>query len=532
MAGSIKKSKLLAGLITATLATGSVGSAVYAGSLFGFGAKNEETPEVQLAQIETKDIENTINLTGALASASERTASVNSKAAELAVKEIKVKVGDEVKAGDVLYTLDTEDLEIALSQAEKSLAVIERKNEIAAKQEKRNLNFTEYSQNLAETQEVRSIWLAEDQLNDNYVDEALAYDDLYKKYGVEDQSYYDAVNAQLAMYDLEDEVNAALEDPCVSVEELNVIIDEYNSAVTAFNTSVTAYETAVSTSIGQEAAVRTANRTVRNAEKELIDKRENLDKNNRERDNTLKKEKDAIETSSLDRSTNGFETKNTIKKLRDQIAASVVTASNTGVVTAVNANVGSAAGNEPVVITDVNSYNLSCDVDEQFIADIKDGMDVRFTTNATGEDMLNGTVTFTAVTPTKQQNSNNNNGNDGNSNTSTSGSTDKSRGSYRVIIRVNDKNDRLRPGMSAKITIITAKADDVLAVPNECISNNNNGESILTVTTDGGATTQEVVVTTGLSDGSYTEVSGTGLSEGTQLVVPQMAQVEEDFDLF
>ena len=82
--------------------------------------------------------------------------------------------------------------------------------------------------------------------------------------------------------------------------------------------------------------------------------------------------------------------------------------------------------------------------------------------------------------------------------------------------------------MSSKITIVTAEAKGVLAVPNECLSNDNDGNTILKVTTDGGATSQEVVVTTGLSDGSFTEVSGDGITEGTQLVIPQMAEVSEE----
>ena len=92
MSASITKQKLLAGLITAALATGAIGSAVYAGSIFGFGGGGEQPQEVQLAMVQTKDLENTINVTGALASASENAASVNAKDTDLIVKEIKVKV--------------------------------------------------------------------------------------------------------------------------------------------------------------------------------------------------------------------------------------------------------------------------------------------------------------------------------------------------------------------------------------------------------------------------------------------------------
>ena len=527
MSASITKQKLLAGLITAALATGAIGSAVYAGSFFGFGGEGEQPEEVQLAMVQKKDLENTINVTGALASASEKAASVNAKDADLIVKEIKVKVGDTVKAGDVLFTLDTEDLEISLAQAERKLAILERKNELAERQEKRDTHQLEFSNDIAETQEVRDIWLAEDHLDDNYVDLGLTLDELYKKYGVEDQSYLDAVNAQIEMYNAEDALNAALADPAMTTAQLNDLKGIYNTAVEKFNTAVTSYETAIGSSITAEAATRSANRTVRDKEKEIIDKRETLEKSNLERENNEKKSRDTMESNSLDRSVSDYELTNELKKLREQISASVITAPSSGVVTAVNAKVGAAAGTDPVVVTDTNNFIVACDVDEQFIADIKEGMTARFTTNATGDETLPGKVTFTALTPTKQQSSSNN-GDGSNNNTSTSGSTDKSRGNYRVLIKADNYNERLRTGMSSKITIVTAEAKGVLAVPNECLSNDNDGNTILKVTTDGGATSQEVVVTTGLSDGSFTEVSGDGITEGTQLVIPQMAEVSEE----
>lgn len=532
MSGLFTKHKLLAGLIAAAVATGGIGTAVYAASFFGFGGNATPEPEVQLAMVETKDIENTISLTGALASGSESSAAVNSKASDLPVKNVMVKVGDEVKAGDVLFTLDTEDLEIALGQTEQKLAVLERKNEIAAAQEKREQNLLEYSNDIAEKQEVRNIWLAEDHLDDNYVDQGLAFDELYKKYGLEDEAYYAALNAQLEMFDAEDVLNAAYADPTLTVAETNKLVEDYNSKVEAFNTAVTAYESSIATSIASEATARSANRTIRDAEKDLIDKNETLEKDNRDRNNAEKKGRETIESNSLDRSVSDQELRNELKKLRDQIQASTVTAASSGIVTAVNAKVGSPAGTDPVIVTDTNSYNLSCDVDEQYIADIAKDQAVRFTTNATGDDTMTGKVTFTAVTPTKQQNSNNSGGAEGNV-ASTSGSTDKSRGTYRVLIKVDENNERFRPGMTAKITIITAKSTNVLAVPNECLGYNDEGESIVTTTTDGGATTAEVVVTTGLTDGTYTEVSGDGLTEGTQLVVPQEIDVETDYgDIF
>lgn len=527
MAHFINKQKILVGLITASITATTIGGAVYGYPLsFLFGGNKDADAEAgsQVVEVEVKDIENTINVTGALASSTEMTAMVDKNAADLAVKEIKVKIGDEVKEGDVLFTLDTSDLEKSLKDNEQKLAVLERKNAIAANQQQRDYSDLKKNNALAETQEIRNILNAEDKLDDNYVDQGLALDELYKKYGYEDQSYYEACDAQLAMYDAEDALNAGREDPSITTEELNELITNYNSAVERFNTALTAYEGNIAASIIAEAAVRTANRTIRDAEKELIDKNENLDKANRERNHAEKKAVEGIETADLDRSTSDQEITTDLMKIRKQLAAATITSKSSGIVTAVNAVVGQVPTNDPVVVTDINHYNVACDVDEQYISDIKEGMQARFTTNATGEDFLNGVVSFVAVTPTKQQSSNNNNNNNSGSNggaTSTSGQTDKSRGTYRVLIKVNDQNDRIRPGMTAKITIITNKAENVTAVPVDAIDYDLDGNPILHVTKDEGATSVDVKVTTGLSDGTYTQVTGEGLTAGTKIIVPE-----------
>lgn len=527
MAHYLNKQKILVGLITASIAATTIGGAVYGYPLsFLFGGNKDADAEggKQIVEVEMKDIENTINVTGALASSTEMTAMVDKNASDLAVKEIKVKIGDEVKEGDVLFTLDTSDLEKSLRDNEKKLAVLDRKNDIAANQQQRDYSDLKKNNALAETQETRNILNAEDKLDDNYVDLGLALDELYRKYGYEDQSYYEACAAQLAMYDAEDELNAAREDPYISVEELNDYITAYNTAVERFNTALTAYESAITVSLSAEATVRTNNRTIRDAEKDLIDKNENLDKANRERKHAEKKSLEAIETGDLDRSISDQEITSELMKIRKQLAASTITAKTSGIVTAVNAVVGQVPSNDPVVVTDISHYNVACDVDEQYIADIKEDMQARFTTNATGEDFLNGVVSFVAVTPTKQQSSNNNNNNNSGSNggaTSTSGQTDKSRGTYRVLIKVNDQNDRIRPGMTAKITIVTNKAENVTAVPVDAIDYDLDGDTILHVTKDDGATSVDVKVTTGLSDGTYTQVTGEGLTAGTKVIIPE-----------
>ncbi len=123
---------------------------------------------------------------------------------------------------------------------------------------------------------------------------------------------------------------------------------------------------------------------------------------------------------------------------------------------------------------------------------------------------------------------------------------------YNVVVGVDNKDLRLRPGMTANVSIVVAKKDDVLRVPNAAIrftppkSEQSEGSTVSArpVKSEGGASgvlapaageqggiartvwkkgssgeIEPVVVQTGISDGTATEVVGGDLKEGDQVVV-------------
>jgi HlyD family secretion protein len=73
------------------------------------------------------------------------------------------------------------------------------------------------------------------------------------------------------------------------------------------------------------------------------------------------------------------------------------------------------------------------------------------------------------------------------------------------------------PGMNATVTIIVDQRTNVIAVPAKAVQTKNR-ESYVTVKNDDG-TTQDATVTTGLSDGTNTEITS-GLTEGQTIEVP------------
>jgi HlyD family secretion protein len=123
---------------------------------------------------------------------------------------------------------------------------------------------------------------------------------------------------------------------------------------------------------------------------------------------------------------------------------------------------------------------------------------------------------------------------------------------YTAIVAVDNPDLKLRPGMTATVTIVTAKKDDALAVPNAALrfkppaaplgsasarasgarpagsararggaAAGAGGDDVERKTAYklAGMTPVAVRLTTGITDGSFTEVIGDSVHEGDQLIV-------------
>ena len=104
-----KKKIITAAIIVAVIAAIVAGVVIYTvkGSI----------PEVKLYNVGTSDIYETVNATGAVSSGAVKDYKIGAVAT---VKEVKVKVGDEVKKGDLLATFDTSNLDSQIAQMQSS----------------------------------------------------------------------------------------------------------------------------------------------------------------------------------------------------------------------------------------------------------------------------------------------------------------------------------------------------------------------------------------------------------------------------
>ena len=222
------------------------------------------------------------------------------------------------------------------------------------------------------------------------------------------------------------------------------------------------------------------------------------------------------------------EAKKQVTQAEKSLEKCAVTAPMSGTVTAVNVEAGDVyAGGTMVQIEDTENLVVSTSIDEYDIGGVAVGQRVVILTEATDEEELEGEITF--VSPTMASTQNQNAGEQG-----MSGSD-----GYEVTIALNKGDERLRPGMTAKCSIIEESVSDVFTVPYDAVHERSDGTKFIYVldgevnmknpsserkTEDKNGSSmpeqKEIPVTVGMESDYYVEISGDDLKEGMRVVVP------------
>lgn len=199
------------------------------------------------------------------------------------------------------------------------------------------------------------------------------------------------------------------------------------------------------------------------------------------------------------------------------LAETTITAPMSGVVVGEPKPAGTMAvqGNSnPTVImriADTSKKQIMAKIDETDIGNIKVDQDATFTVDTYTNQ------TFTAhVSKISQTDTSNTWDTNGTSTSSSSSSSSASVIYYYVTLDVDDPDDVLRLGMTARVEINTAEKEDALVVPIAALKTNDNGSYVLRVNTSG--QTEQVPVTTGIYSDEYVEILS-GLSEGDSVSV-------------
>ncbi len=148
-----------------------------------------------------------------------------------------------------------------------------------------------------------------------------------------------------------------------------------------------------------------------------------------------------------------------------------------------------------VLAQDLRQMQVNASVDEADIGRIGPGQHVEVRVDAYPDDVFAGVVRQVRLEPVIEQNV----------------------VSYVTVIDVPNPDLKLKPGMTANVTIEIARADDVLRVPNAALRfrPGRDGAGVW-VLQDGGLV--RVRVETGIDDGTTTAVTGERLKEGARVV--------------
>ncbi len=152
------------------------------------------------------------------------------------------------------------------------------------------------------------------------------------------------------------------------------------------------------------------------------------------------------------------------------------------------------------IAQDLTKMQIEVNVSEADIGKVKEGQDVTYTLDGYPDSIFHGKVTQVRISPTTVSNV----------------------VTYSVIVDVNNEDLKLIPGMTANVSIITDKSEDILCVPNIALK--------FTPNTDGTKYKNQGIwimqrnkpkridVKTGVSNDTSTELESPVLAEGTEII--------------
>ena len=202
-----------------------------------------------------------------------------------------------------------------------------------------------------------------------------------------------------------------------------------------------------------------------------------------------------------------------VKRAQTNLGYATITSPIDGIVLSKSVEEGqtvAASFSTPELFTiaqDLTNMQVIADIDEADIGGEKAGQRVSFTVDAFPDDTFQGTVK-----QVRQQ-----------------ATTESNVVTYEVVISAPNNDLKLKPGLTANVTIFTLEKSDVLAVPSKALRFMPN-EAFLTpeqkiedcqgdtkLWTQEGNTFKAHKVSTGITNGVLTEILG-GISEGAEVL--------------
>ncbi len=459
----MKKKKLwLAGAAVVLAAVGFLGFRAYS-RFRAMKTAMESRSQVETVQVKKQNLVDSISVTGTVNSADSR--DVSALAEKVEVLQVNNKVGDYVDKGDVIVVLDSASLELSLSEAQNS-------------------------QSLSSYKENKSIESAAEDYNEAVEDGTDEYSKAVKNEAEAKENLQEADNDLGDAADRLKRREEALTEASDALAELAGDDPGYEEASKAVEEAQRSYTEAHQEYTAAEEADEKAMDAYEAASEALADAQKNNDRN-------IANAQDNLEQAQKEHEYSNSSTQQTIENYQDQIASCTVTAPISGIITAMNVDVGDTymgEGNTLFSVADEKDFIVSASVDEYDINKIAKDMEAAVIVEALGEEELPATVSF--VSPSAK-------------------SSEAGSASYEIEIALKDENTDLRIGMTAKASIVLDAVYDVLTVPYDCVETREDGKSVIYIDKDGERAPLDVEL--GMQGDYYVEVSGEGLDENTKV---------------
>ena len=585
-------------------------------------AKQKHYATTELTQIKRRDMATSIGATGTIST--ETTKNVTSTLTGFEVKSVLVSEGQYVEKGEALATFNVDEVKKNLSKikaATSSQNVSKRANESTetlvanakTQKEETEKQLEQTKKDLEEAKTTRdAAGKALDAYKTTYNNAKVKYDPIKADYDAKVKARDDAKNAYDAQKAIVDamKINQTLPanvtnsiansvDNTVSNEVMNTVVNgnlaeeeaklkqlevdynvkdaavknaqsKYDSETKKYNEVEQKYTELQSAKTLADGRVTTLEATQKQQETTLNNLNTALNSSNGDVVDEASLETAMEGANALGSATSGLSSLTgtsiafTPDQMQKQIDNATVKAPVSGTITYVGVKPGDTyMGATIVTIDNTEAFIINSEVGEYDIPDVRVGMDVKIKTDATRDEILEGKVTYVALSSTGTETASSASSSSSFGSLSSLASTFTSMTSgvastnakYKVKIDINTPSDRLRVGMNAKASIITDKKESVLTVPYEAVIKREDNSHYIRVVKEGydineavrklkellnkeednkerETTTvqtetlenmiEEIDVNIGIEGSYYTEISSDKIKENMYVVVPEI----------
>ena len=412
----------------------------------------EQANKPVTATVEQMDLQKSVSVTGTLNAidSARVTSTIGGTMTGIKVKKVNFKEGDYVEAGEVVVEFDGDDYDRKISELNAKYNIDEAQSNQTVEEAQRQIEETQRKiQTIQDNIDKDKKWLEDNKTIYNNLKDAF---ENYEKYKDSDSSVENRwINESAAAQNLSDPVSISI----------------YEKRRDGIKTQEDEIATCQNTILALENKIQLAQMNQNYAEKY-----------------TQVDEKDKV-----------YESKD----------ATHVSAPISGYIITMNVDEGNnyAQGNTVFTIADTSGFVVEATVNEYDIANIQEGLPAKIKFEATGDETFDGDVTFVSLASSASIANTTGQAAQGNSSVAT----------YKVKIKLNDVDERMRVGMTAKASVILDSVKNVLCVPYDCVQTKDDG-SLFVTTIDDDGNKKDINVKKGLESDYLVEVKGKDLKKG------------------